>query len=146
MSLIEDRAGWQVAPAAWGPLPAWLQLGTGWERGEEAVCRCQVASASCSCLPSPSWRASPYVLDRKQPHHVYNTMFAAVHLGTGSSESCHPARCCALSWRRKSKGAKTLMRGKASDTSSALICFSVRYFGNQVICFADGWWFCRSGW
>lgn len=97
--------------------PTWQKLGKR-RRGRQ----CQVASTPCSCLPSPSWRASPYFRDRKQTHRVYNTMFAAVYLGTGSSKSCQLPWCCALSCWRKSKGAENFHERQSKGLT---LCFNL---------------------
>lgn len=87
--LLEERARWQSACPAWGPLSAWLRLDRSWERGEEAACECQAPSASPLLPAFPSSKASWGFLDRKQACPVY-TVFAVACPGTGSSKSRCP--------------------------------------------------------
>lgn len=83
---------------------------------EEKRLQCQVPSASCSCLPSPSWRASPYLLDGKQPHHVHNNHVCL--LCTWGQAALNPATLpsavpCPGGGNQKVQ--KAFMRGKARD-------------------------------
>lgn len=90
---------WTIASLA----PTWQKLGK--RRG----CLSVPSALSLLLLPAfPILESQPLTFWTDNSHTMFIiTMFAAVHLGTGSSESCCPPQCCALSWWRKSKGTES---------------------------------------
>lgn len=109
------------------------EAGKGERLSVRAKCPQPPASA---CLPHLGEPA--HIIWTENSHTVFIiTMFAAVHLGTGSLKSCHPPRCCALSWWRKSKGAESFHERQCKGLT---LCFNLLL---SQVCWESGVSFCR---